>query len=86
MVGTRPRIAFDCMCVCGWARVCWVGTVLVNGAPSLLSLSSGAPHRARGGWAQTEKEPSGQGTGAGPHLDHPLHRSFTQQVTFHTSV
>ena len=39
-----------CVCGGGWARVCWVGTVLVNGAPSLLSLSFGAPHRARAGW------------------------------------
>ena len=39
-----------CVCVCGCVRVWWVGAVLVNGAPSLLSLSPGAPHRARGGW------------------------------------
>ena len=46
----------ECMSVCGCMRVCWIGAMLVNGAPSLLSLSPGAPHRARGGWS-----PDGEG-------------------------
>ena len=74
-------------CVCVWVRE---GVVGWRRAGEWCPFPSESEPRGlltgpEEGGAQTGKGPSGQGTGAGPHSDHSLHRSFSQEVTFHSS-